>query len=110
MAKQVLPYLGQQRPPEQATDPPAIAGPAVTAKPQTVTHTLRASGDPRSQEITPHTWDERAATLRAATHAATASPVGRRLRDAELRSPAGVRRSIVLMTILGRCRAFEPHE
>ena len=118
LIQQLLNSVRQKRPPGPRADQPATERQPVV-KPQSATRTPRAPAGPWLPEMAHHGLSDAAAgegtaPPDAARSRMPASPVRpsarRRIIVAGLRNPVDLRRSIVLMTILGPCRAIDPHE
>jgi hypothetical protein len=113
LVQQLLRSVRQQRQPGQSADRPASEGQPVVAKPESEIHQVaRASAGSRPIQMARHALPKAAtsegtALARAAAPETPISLARRRLPIAGLRNPAGLRRSIVLMTILGPCRAID---
>jgi hypothetical protein len=112
LIQQLLRSVRQQGPPGQSADRPATEGQPVAAKPESEIRELPARAGPGPPQMARHAFPKAAtsegtALARAGARETPISLARRRLPIAGLRNPAGLRRSIVLMTILGPCRAID---
>ena len=114
LLQQLLQYARQQRAPQRGAGPPSTGGERATMEPRPRAQQHREPPEIAGHELSDAVSRQRSAPPDAARSAMPKPPARqsprRRIAVGGLHSRAGLGRGIVLMTILGPCRANDRYE